>query len=64
MLQNAPADYKLVADKLILDDLYKEVAQEMKLPIPDDDMKPFTVTIDKRVFDPNNVSAYLALAKK
>jgi hypothetical protein len=27
-------------------------------------MKPFTVTIDKRVFDPNNVGAYLALAKK
>ena len=64
MLQDAPADYKLIADKLILDDLYKEVAQEMKLPVPDDDMKPFTVTIDKRVFDPNNVSAYLALAKK
>jgi hypothetical protein len=32
----------------------------MKLPIPDDDMKPFTVTIDKREFDPNNVGSYLA----
>lgn len=64
MISNPPADYKLVADKLILADLYKEVAEEMKLPMPDDDMKPFTVTLDKRVFDPNNVNAYLALVKK
>ena len=64
MISNPPPDYKQIADKIIMDDLYREVAQEMKLTVPDDDMKPFTVTIDKAVFDPNNVSAYLALAKK
>ena len=64
MLTNPPADYKQVADKIIMDDLYREVAQEMKLAVPDDDMKPFAVTIDKKIFDPNNVSAYLAVAKK
>ena len=60
MLKTPPADYKAIADKLIMSDLFVEVASEMKLPIPDDDMKPFTVTIDKREFDPNNVGSYLA----
>ena len=60
MLKTPPADYKAIADKLIMSDVFAEVASEMKLPIPDDDMKPFTVTIDKREFDPNNVSSYLA----
>ena len=64
LLATPPADYKSVADKLIMSDLFKEVSGEMKLRIPDDDMKPFTVTIDKRMFDPNNVSGYLAMAKK
>ena len=40
-LQHAP-DYKAIADKLILQDLYAEVAKSMKIAIPDDDMKPFT----------------------
>ncbi len=60
MLKTPPADYKAVADKLIMSDVFAEVASEMKLPIPDDDMKPFTVTIDKREFDPTNVGGYLA----
>ena len=60
MLKTPPADYKAIADKLIMSDVFAEVASEMKLPIPDDDMKPFTVTIDKREFDPNNVGSYLA----
>jgi len=64
LLATPPGDYKEVADKLIMGDLFKEVSGEMKLPVPDDDMKPFTVTIDKRIFDPNNVSGYLAMAKK
>lgn len=60
MLKTAPADYKAIADKLIMSDVFSEVASEMKLTLPDDDMKPFTVTIDKREFDPNNVGSYLA----
>jgi nitrate/nitrite transport system substrate-binding protein len=51
-LQNAP-DYKTVADKLVLQDLYAEVANGMKIPIPEDDMRPFTLDLDKVVFDPN-----------
>lgn len=64
MLSTPPADYKSVAEKIILSDLYKEVAAEMKLIVADDDMQPFTVTIDKAVFDPNHVDSYLAVAKK
>ena len=60
MLKTPPADYKAIADKLIMSDVFAEVAADMKLPVPDDDMKPFTVTIDKREFDPNNVSGSIA----
>lgn len=52
-------DYKAIADKLILTDLYKEVATSMKIKIPDDDMKPFTLELDKAKFDPNNPGEYL-----
>ena len=64
MLAQAPPDYKAVADKIILQDLFNEVAAEMKLTVPDDDMKPFSLTINKTLFDPLNVSAYLASVKK
>ena len=60
LLKTPPVDYKSIADKLIMSDVFAEVASEMKLPVPDDDMKPFTVTIDKREFDPKNVGSYLA----
>ena len=62
-LKNAP-DYKIIADKLILQDLYKEVATSMKIKIPNDDMKPFSLTMDKTVFDPSNPEAYLKVVKK
>jgi len=45
-------DYLAVSKKLILQDLYREVAQEMKIPVPDDDMKPITMKLDGVVFDP------------
>ncbi len=45
-------DYKAIADKLILQDLYKEVATEMNIPVPGDDMQPFTIDLDKVTFDP------------
>ncbi len=62
-LKEAP-DYKGIADKLILQDLYKEVATSMKIKIPTDDMKPFSLTMDKTVFDPVNPASYLKEIKK
>jgi nitrate/nitrite transport system substrate-binding protein len=58
-----PPDYKAITEKIIMQDLYKEVAKEMNVVIPDDDMKPFTVTLDKRTFNPNEVPVYLASVK-
>lgn len=63
-LKSLPADYKAIADKLIMDDLYAEVAKEMNVPVQTDDMKPFTIKMDATNFDPNNPSDYLAKCKK
>jgi len=60
LLKEMPPEAKAIADKLIMQDLYKEVASEMKIPIPEDDMKPFTVELDNAAFDPANPAAYLA----
>ena len=57
-------NYKAIAEKIVMDDLYKEVAESMKIKVPNDDMKPFSLTMDKTVFDPNNPSAYLKVVKK
>jgi nitrate/nitrite transport system substrate-binding protein len=57
-------NYKAIADKLILQDLYEEVAKSMKIKIPTDDMKPFSLTMDKTVFDPSNPAAYLKVVKR
>jgi nitrate/nitrite transport system substrate-binding protein len=62
-LQEAP-DYKTIADKLIMQDLYREVATKMGVKIPVDDMRPFTIKLDKVTFDPNKPDEYLKLAKK
>ena len=62
-LKAAP-DYKAIADKLILSDVYKQVAASMKVKVPADDMKPFSLTMDKTVFDPANPAAYLKVVKK
>lgn len=52
-------DFKAITDKLILQDLYLEVAKEMKIPLPNDDMKPFTIKLDNVTFDPKNpLAAY------
>jgi nitrate/nitrite transport system substrate-binding protein len=51
-------DYKSIADKLILSDLYAEVAKEAGVAVPSDDMQPFEVTILKKSFDPNNPSLF------
>jgi nitrate/nitrite transport system substrate-binding protein len=55
-------DYKGIAEKLILDDLYAEVAKEMGVPVQPD-MQPFKTTYDVQ-FDPNNVAAYLKTTKR
>ena len=62
MLKTAP-DYKGIAEKLVLDDLYAEVAKSMNIPLPTDEMKPFKTTYDVN-FDPANIGTYLASAKK
>ncbi|MGZ8559887.1 MAG: CmpA/NrtA family ABC transporter substrate-binding protein [Chitinophagaceae bacterium] len=55
-------DYKGIAEKLVLDDLYAEVAKEMGVPMQPD-MQSFKTTYDVQ-FDPNNVTAYLNATKK
>ena len=62
MLDSAP-NYKAIAQKLIMTDLYAEVAKSMNVPIADD-MKPFKTNLETITFDPNNPAAYIAGAKK
>jgi nitrate/nitrite transport system substrate-binding protein len=50
-------NYKEITDKLILSDLYAEVAKEAGVPIPED-MKPFDITILKKTFDPNKPEVF------
>jgi nitrate/nitrite transport system substrate-binding protein len=47
-----PPNFKEAADKLILQELYREVAASLNLSVPDDDLKPFTIDLDKKTFDP------------
>lgn len=61
MLKAEP-NYAAVADKIILDDVFAEVAKEMSVPIQPD-MKAFKTNYDI-VFDPNNIPAYLKGTKK
>jgi nitrate/nitrite transport system substrate-binding protein len=60
----AQPNYKQIAEKLILTDLYAEVAKSMGVSIPADNMKPFKTNLETIVFDPNNPAAYVAAAKK
>jgi nitrate/nitrite transport system substrate-binding protein len=56
----SPPDYKAIADRLVLQDVYTEVAKSMNISVPDDDMKPFQIDLDKMVFDPANPDAAAA----
>lgn len=58
-LAQAP-DYQKIADTLILHDLYKEVAGDLKLALPADNMQPFTLKLDSMAFDPANPAKALA----
>lgn len=62
-LINSAPNYKAVADKLIMNDLYEEVAKSMNVPLQPD-MKPFKTNIETITFDPNNPAPYIAAAKK
>ncbi len=61
-LKTAP-QYTTIANRIILQELYNEVATSMKIKIPSDDMKPFTIDLDKANFDPTNPAAYLTKVK-
>jgi len=58
LLKQAP-DYQAVANRLLMTDLYAQVAKEAGLKVPADDMTPFTVTLDHAKFDPRNPAAYI-----
>ena len=63
MISTAP-NYKEIADNLILDELYEEVAKSMGIAVPDDGMKPFKTNLEPTIFDPANPAKYLSTAKK
>jgi len=59
-----PPNYKQIAEKLIMEDLYAEVAKSMGISVPADNMKPIKTNLESISFDPSNPAAYLAAAKK
>lgn len=52
-------DAGAIADKLIIPGLYEEVAKDMGIKIPEDNMAPFTLKLDNARFDPADPKAYL-----
>ena len=62
MITTAP-NYKEIAQKLILTDLYSEVAKSMGIPVQED-MKSFKTNLETIIFDPNNPALYITGAKK
>jgi nitrate/nitrite transport system substrate-binding protein len=57
----AEPNYKDIVEKLILDDLFAEVAKEMSVPVQPD-MQTIKTNYDV-AFDPNNVGTYLKTTK-
>ena len=62
-LLTTPPNYQAVADKLILSDLYAEVAAAMNIPLPNDEMQPIKTSYDIP-FDPKNIPDYLSRTKR
>lgn len=58
LLKELP-DVAAIANRLILSDLYREVAKEMNVPVPEDDMAAFAMTLDGARFDPAAPADYL-----
>lgn len=61
---STPPNYKQVAERIIMEDLYAEVAKSMGIAVPADGMKPFKTNLETVTFDPANPAAYVASAKK
>lgn len=61
MLKTEP-NYAAIADKIVLDDVFAEVAKEMNVPVQPD-MKAFKTNYDV-IFDPKNIPAYLKATKR
>ena len=51
LVKDAP-DYANLPSKLILSDIYADVAATEKVTVPNDDLSAFDVRLDKVVFDP------------
>lgn len=51
LIKDTPA-YQQLASELVLTDLYTKTAKAEGVAIPDDDMAPFEVLLDKTTFDP------------
>lgn len=62
MINKVP-DYQGIAKKLILTDLFSEVAKSMNMPAQED-MKAFKTTLETIIFDPKNPAPYIAGSKK
>jgi nitrate/nitrite transport system substrate-binding protein len=58
-LAKQPLDYAALPGRVLMQDLYREVAAELKIAVPDDDMKPFALQIDKVMFDPKDPAGSL-----
>ncbi|MEA2686112.1 MAG: nitrate/nitrite transport system substrate-binding protein [Actinomycetota bacterium] len=44
--------FQALADSIILRDVYEAVGAAENVPVPDDDMAPFTIELDNSTFDP------------
>lgn len=62
MISTAP-NYQQIAQKLIMSDLFEEVAKSMNVPVQDD-MKPFKTNLETIVFDPKDPATYISGSKK
>jgi nitrate/nitrite transport system substrate-binding protein len=55
-----PDNFKSITDKIMLNDLYAEVAKSMGIAVPADDMTPFKTNLETTTFDPGNPKTYIA----
>ena len=53
-LVRSPPAYGTIVESLVMRDLYEDVARAEGIPVPDDDMSPFTVALDEARFDPRD----------
>jgi nitrate/nitrite transport system substrate-binding protein len=61
MVDSVP-DPQGIVEKILLRDLYLEVAEAEKVDVPDDDLAPFEVKLDGARFDPKNIAQEVARA--